>query len=105
MRRLSVVFTPRAHAQLDDLYDYIAERSGTTRAEKYVGALVAACRGLSTFPRRGTRRDDIRPGLRTFGYRRRVTIAFSVEDRTVAIHGVFYGGQDFERRLSGGGDP
>jgi hypothetical protein len=30
-----------------------------------------------------------------------VTIAFSVDTatRTVAVHGVFYGGQDFERLL------
>jgi plasmid stabilization system protein ParE len=52
------------------------------------------------FPRRGMKRDDIRKGLRTVGYKRRVTIAFSIEDGIVVIHGVFYGGQDVERHLS-----
>ena len=35
------------------------------------------------------------------GYARRVTIAFSanVSTEIVAIHGVFYGGQDFEHLL------
>ena len=56
---------------------------------------------LSTFPERGTKRDDLRPNLRTMGYARRVTIAFSVDAvaNVVAIHGVFYGGQDFENLL------
>ena len=51
---------------------------------------------LRTFPHRGTRRDDIRAGLRTLGYRRRVTIAFEVADDTVNVPGVYYGGQDYE---------
>jgi toxin ParE1/3/4 len=39
-------------------------------------------------------RDEIRPGLRTFGFRRRVTIAFDVAPGAVIILGIFYGGQD-----------
>jgi toxin ParE1/3/4 len=41
----------------------------------------------------------LRPGLRTIGFRHRVTIAFAVEAETVTIIGVFYGGQDFEAAL------
>jgi len=64
-------------------------------------ALWADCKSLSTFPDRGTKHDEIRPNLRTKGYTRRATIAFSVNDSTeiVVIHGVFYGGQDFEQLL------
>jgi len=56
---------------------------------------------LDIFPERGMKRDDIRPNLRVKGYARRVSIAFSVDAdaRLVAIHGVFYGGQDVEARL------
>jgi toxin ParE1/3/4 len=46
------------------------------------------------FPERGTRRDDLRPGLRIVGYRRRVTIAFHVGDDSVTIDRVLYGGRD-----------
>jgi toxin ParE1/3/4 len=98
---LRVVFTPRAEAQLAGLYAYIAERGSALRADNYVGAIVAACRAIGALPLKGTKRDDIRPGLRTVGYKRRVTIAFSVERNAVVIHGVFYGGRDFERILSG----
>jgi toxin ParE1/3/4 len=45
---------------------------------------------------RGARRDDIRPGLRVFGFRRRVSIAFEVTAEVVTILGIFYGGQNFE---------
>jgi toxin ParE1/3/4 len=71
------------------------------RAENYVGKIVATCHSLSTFPERGNKRDDVRPNLRTSGYAKSVTIAFSVNATTqaVAIHGLFYGGQDFEQAL------
>lgn len=47
----------------------------------------------------GVAREDLRPGLRTIGFRRRVVIAFSVTDATVEVHGVFYGGRDYETLL------
>lgn len=101
MKRHTVLFTPFAERQLAELYAYIADQGGVARAEAYVGKIVAACRALSAFPVRGSLRDDIRPNLRMIGYGRRVTIAFSVdaESETVAIYGVFYGGQDFEVML------
>lgn len=101
MKSFSVIFTPRAERQLNDLYEYISDNSGEVRAEKYVGGIITDCLALSTFPNRGTKRDDIRPNLRTKGYAKRVTMAFSVNDVTniVVIHGVFYGGQNFEPLL------
>ena len=92
---------PRAERQLERLYRYIADDNGEARAERYVSKIVAACEALSTFPERGTRRVDVRPNLRTMGYAKSVTIAFSVNvaRETVAIHGVFYRGQDFEQTL------
>ena len=100
----TVVFTPRAERQLDNLYAYIADHSGEARADGFVGGIVEDCMSLSTFPERGTKRDDIRPHLRTIGYARRVTIAFSVDaaSKTVAVHGVFYGGRNFEHLLREG---
>jgi toxin ParE1/3/4 len=101
VKAYTVFFTPRAEGQLEDLYADIAQHSSVARAESFVGAVVADCLSLSTFPERGTKRDDIRPNLRTKGYARRVTIAFSVNVSTgvVAIHGILYGGQDFEMLL------
>ncbi|MGA9600133.1 MAG: type II toxin-antitoxin system RelE/ParE family toxin [Methylocystis sp.] len=66
---------------------------------RFRGAIIDYCEKLESFPEHGTRRDDLRPGLRTIGFRHRVTIAFAVEAETVTIIGVFYGGQDFEAAL------
>lgn len=95
---MRVLFTARAQRQLEHLYGYIATRSGENRADDYVDRIVGFCQGLSTFPQRGTARDDLLPGLRTIGFERRVTIAFLVTTDAVLIEGIFYGGQDLEAR-------
>jgi plasmid stabilization system protein ParE len=92
----SVVYAPEAEAQLVALYLHIAAASSPEIAARYTGAIVEQCESLKDFPVRGTRRDDIRPGLRLFGFRRRVSIPFEVTDNVVTILGVFYGGQNFE---------
>lgn len=94
-----VVFTPEAQEQLTALYRYIATAASPLIAERYTSAIVTYCEGLQSFPHRGTRRDDIRPGLRITNYKKRVVIAFDVDAERVSIIGVFYGGQDFETDL------
>jgi toxin ParE1/3/4 len=91
-----VVFAPEALDDLRDLYDLIAEGSLPERALAYVEALRRQCLGLADLPERGTRRDAVRPGLRTLGYRRRVTIAFQVTGSTVTILRLLYAGRDLE---------
>src|SRR5437868_2491630 len=99
MKRYEVSFRPRAEADLFALYQYIAEEAGTAVAGGYIGRIEAACLALATFPERGTRRDDIRAGLRTMGFERRATIAFQVIEDEVVILRIFYGGQNYERAL------
>jgi len=102
MRRYRIVFTHPAKAQIDELYAYVAVESGEVRADRLVEEIISACMALDTFPERGTKRDDIRAGLRTLGHKRQATIAFSIDgpSEVVAIHGVFYGGQNWERALT-----
>ncbi len=95
----TVVFTPEAEEELAELYRFIAGSSSPDIAARYTDGIVTYCEELETLPHRGTRRDDIRPGLRILGYRRRVAIAFTVEGGMVSIIGVFYGGQDYESAL------
>ncbi|MGA9867010.1 MAG: type II toxin-antitoxin system RelE/ParE family toxin [Acetobacteraceae bacterium] len=89
-----VIFAPEALADLFEIYDYIATDSSAERARDYTDRIVATCRELVTFPERGTPRDDLRPGLRTTTYRRRVTIAFHVTAMQVAIDRILYGGRN-----------
>ena len=95
----TVVIAPEAQAQLDALYDYIADAASADIALRFNDALLDQFESLRDFPVRGTARDDILPGLRTVGFRKRVTIAFVVEKTSVLVIGVFYGGQDFESIL------
>jgi toxin ParE1/3/4 len=92
-----VIFTLLAERQIDSLYEYIAVRAGSRRADAYIGRIIDYCKGLAVFPLRGTSRDDLLPGLRTIGFERRVTIAFMVKPDRVLIEGIFYGGQDLEK--------
>lgn len=94
-----VVFTPEALEQLAELYRYIAKEASPDVAARYTEAVVSYCESLCTFPFRGTRRDDVRPGLRITNYKKRTIIAFDVEAEVVSIIGVFYGGRDFEKIL------
>ena len=96
-----VVFRPAAAADLVSIYDYIAEKSGFERALGYIGRIEAACMDLASFPERGTRHDDLAPGIRIIGFERSATIAFRVEGKTVRIVRVFYGGRDVENLLKG----
>ena len=99
-----VVFSPEALQQLSDLLDYIAVRASPAVATGYTDGIVSYCESLSTFPQRGTLRDDVRPGLRITHYKKRAVIAFAVTPEEVFILGVFYGGQDYETMLQDDSD-
>ncbi len=96
-----VIFAPEARAQLASIYTYIAGKASPELAFAFTTSIVDHCETFTTFPQRGARRDDLRPGLRTIGFRRRVTIAFHVESQTITIVGIFYGGQDIDQALRG----
>lgn len=97
-----VVFAPEAEEQLAELYLYIATQASLATAKRYTDAIVMCCERLSTFPHRGTPREDIRPGLRTTNYKGRTVIAYDVDDTAMLVSslGVFYGGQAYEDLLS-----
>jgi toxin ParE1/3/4 len=89
-----VVFAPAARDDLTRLYLFIAKNSGDVRAWRYIERIEAYCLGFAAFPERGTRRDDLLPGLRVVGFERRVAIAFHVGPDTVTIDRILYGGRD-----------
>ena len=94
-----IVFSPAAEEQLAALFRYIADAASPDTAAKYTEAIVGYCESLRTFPLRGTMRDDVRLGLRTTNYKKRVVIAYAVDNDLVSIIGIFYGGQDYETIL------
>jgi len=99
VKKYKISFRPLAEADLFALYRYIAREAGQEVAGGYIDRLEAACMALAHLPRRGTRRDDIRLGLRTIGFERRATIAFQVGRAEVLIIRIFFGGQNVDRAL------
>ena len=94
LRDLSRFFSEEAQTDLLDLYDYIADHGGDSRAIHYIERIEECCQSLRTLPKRGTARDDIRPGLRIIGFEHRVTIAFDVDSDPVTILRILYAGRD-----------
>ena len=95
-----VVLTPVARAQLTVIFDYVAVASSLDIARRFTAAILDHMESFADFPLRGTPRDDIRPGLRTTTWRRRVTMAYLVEGEAVVFVGIFYGGRDYEALLA-----
>lgn len=99
-----VVFSPEALEHLVSLYGYIADAASANIAARYTEAIVGYCESLCTFPQRGTKRDDVRPGLRITNYKKSAVIAFDVDAEQVSILGIFYGGQDYESLFQDDGE-
>lgn len=95
-----VSFSPEAQEQLTALYRYIAHENSAAVARKFVGEIVAFCQKLAEVPLQGRTRDDLRPGLRTVGFRRRALIVFHADGGAVTVLNVFYGGQDYEAHFA-----
>jgi plasmid stabilization system protein ParE len=95
-----VQFAPEALAQLIDLEQGISDAGAPVAGARYVDAMVDYCMKLHAFPHRGVARDDLISGLRITHFRKRAIIAYLVDDATVSIVGVFYGGQDYESALT-----
>lgn len=62
----------------------------------YIERVEAFCRRLSVGSELGQLRSDARPGLRTTGFERRLTIAFTVDEETVTVLRVFTAGRNWE---------
>lgn len=91
--KYSVILSLEARLDLADLFDYLSGKTGDDFARAYIRRIIDHCNGFSTFPKRGTLRNDVEPGLRLVGYRRKATIAFRVDENTVTIARILYGGK------------
>jgi toxin ParE1/3/4 len=94
----TVLISATAEADLKAIFEYVAARADRAIAQRFVDRIEDYVAGFETMPERGRLRDDLRPGLRTVGFRRRATILFEVDRvrRQVLILGVYYAGRSFE---------
>ncbi len=75
--------------QLQRIHDDRSALSSPAEAGRLVNGILDYCAGLDVGPERGTRRDDLAPGLWLIG-RRDLTIAFVVEGDDVIVSGIAY---------------
>ena len=94
--KYKVNYSPDAEKDLIVIFRWIADQSASQTAERFVMAIYDYCDNLSDFPFRGRACDDLAPGLRFLGFRKRAVIAFTVGVREVTVHGVYCGGRDYE---------
>jgi len=89
--------SPRAEADLDDIWYYIATQSHSLEiADRVVDSITDRFFLLATYPHVGRRRDeDLLPGLRSFPVGEYVII-YRVEAEDVLILHVIRGSRDIE---------
>ena len=85
---------------LDEIYDWIADRTDADTALGYVTRILRFCHTLGDFPNRGTPRNDLTKGLRTVAFERRATIAYRAQEDAVTILRVLHHGRDLDSALS-----
>lgn len=96
MRRLEVTYRPEARRELQQIYDYITEASGSHAvAERFVKRILARCRKIGDVPYGGRPRDDLQAGLRTVPFEKSAVIAYRIGE-TVDVTNIFYGGRNYE---------
>jgi toxin ParE1/3/4 len=81
------------------IWIYVATTSGSARADDLDSRLQAACGKLAHFPRRGSPRDELGPGLRSVAFQRRATIIYRVCELAVEVTRILYAGQDPKREF------
>jgi toxin ParE1/3/4 len=98
MKHYDVLLTPDAITDLQEIYDYVADESGSYEvAWSYMQKLQKRCEELlSIAPLRGQARDDLRVGLRIIALNKQAVAAFEVHQYHVLVLNIFHGGEDYE---------
>jgi toxin ParE1/3/4 len=92
------VVSPRARADLEDIWDYTAERWGADQAEEYIRLLQRAIETIADDPRKGRSCDEVREGYRKYSAGSHMLLYREV-DAGVDIVRVLHSRMDFERHL------
>lgn len=98
-RRLSVIWSPEALDDIDQLWEYYAEVAGTATADKTLREIGKAVALIEDFPYAGRSRDEIRYGLRSLAAAPQIIFYRLKGDRAEIVR-VLDGRQDIEAIFS-----
>ena len=89
---------PEAEADLDELWYYVATNASVEVADRLVDSITTRFFLLGLHPGAGRRRDDLRPGLRSFPVGDYI-VFYRVEGDDVLIQRVVRGSRDLAALL------
>lgn len=74
-------FTPKARQDLNDIWDFTAERWGTAQADHYVDTIVRVCQDLAAGQLSGREAGMVREGYSSYRTGSHIVFFRSVDDR------------------------
>lgn len=92
------VLSPRARADLDDIWVYSAQSWGTDQAKDYIRLVQSAIETVAEEPRRGRACDEVRKGYRKYPAGSHVLL-YRVLKAEIDIVRILHSRMDFERHL------
>ena len=93
------IIAEQAQADLDEAWDYLAQKSPAA-ADRLIDRFVAAARVHARFPESGRSREELRPGLRSFVVKPYVAFYRPVEG-TIEVLRVLHGRRDIRHIVKG----
>jgi len=108
MTRYAVVLTDDAKADLQDIYDYVADHDAPLKADQLLEKLEKLVESLKSFPGRGAATKELRDlGIREYReiYFKPYRVIYRTTGKTVAVYLIVDGRRDMQslllRRLAG----
>ena len=95
---MRVVVSPRAQADIDDIWEYTVSQWGVRQAETYLRLIKEAVEAVATDPRVGRSCDDVRPGYRKYLVGSHV-LFYRVTATAVVVVRILHQRMDVERHL------
>jgi toxin ParE1/3/4 len=92
------VLSPRAQADVDEIWNYTAGRWGIEQAELYTRQLGNAVQSIAQDPERGRSCDEVREGYRRYPSGSHV-VFYRVKAREVVVVRILHRRMDFDRHL------
>jgi len=92
------ILSPRAQADLDEIWDYTVKHWGVEQAEFYVRQIQTAIEAVAAEPRRGRPCDVIRAGYKKY-YAGSHVLFFRLTGNGIDVIRILHRNMDFERHL------
>lgn len=99
MTSRTLVLTPAARNDLQDIYGYALRQWGEARSRRYLATIKEHFRALAKQPLSGMARPELLPEIRSLTVESHV-VFYRVRTRTVEIVRVLHGRQDSQRLRS-----